>query len=227
MIPITIGGESYIIPTSWRDITYKKFCEIISLTKDDNYIQLIEVVSNIPCNTIEKLDEESLIILQKLLNFMQDFDTLNDFNIPTIDINIGKESWEKLIRCQNAMQGNDNVVCVAGEMLKVYCGKVINDIPITECFGDINYIIKQINEFFKRYERLGDYEQDEDEFQANSDRFKRFGFFASCVEISRKMGQSYETTLQMSATDIYQTLLYDFERSDYEKTLMRIKSNKK
>jgi hypothetical protein len=111
-------------------------------------------------------------------------------------------------------------------IVKLYLREVIDEKPITEVYGKVNFILNKINRFFEDYKRLGEYEEDADEFQAGVSRFERFGFFASCVELSRKMGKTYNEVLQMPAREIYQTFLYDFERADYEKTLLKIKQSK-
>lgn len=226
MTPIKIGGESYSIPTSWNDITYLKFCEIITFEqKEDNHI--LSIISGIPFTTIKNIDSESLILLENLLNFTKDLDTLNEFSFVTIDVVVGKQSWEKLEMAKQAIAKKVNYMASAGDIIKIYCGRLIYDEPITKVWGDVQYILKELNSFFERYKRLGEYEEDEDEFMANPARFARFGFMAKCIELSRSLGQSYDTTLNMSAFEVYETFLYDFERNDYEKTLMRIRANKK
>jgi len=70
---------------------------------------------------------------------------------------------------------------------------------------------------------LNDYEPDGDEEEAGIAIFAGFGFFPTVVSLSRQMSCNYDDVLEMSAEEIYMTLLLDFEQSEYQKRLMKIK----
>lgn len=74
-----------------------------------------------------------------------------------------------------------------------------------------------IEAFLKRYEALGQHEADENELNAGVDKLSVFGHFGTIVQLSRKMGQTYEYVSQMPADEVYMTLLYDMEVNEYEK----------
>lgn len=57
---------------------------------------------------------------------------------------------------------------------------------------------------------------------AGVDRLNTFGHFATIVSLSRKMGQTYEYVSKMPADEVYMTLLYDMEVSNYEKRYSEI-----
>lgn len=76
--------------------------------------------------------------------------------------------------------------------------------------------------FYERYKRLGEYEHDENELNAGVDKLSVFGHFATIVSLARKMGQTYDYISKLPADEVYMTLLYDMEVSEYEKRLQEI-----
>lgn len=229
MITIKIADKDYQVRTSWKDVTYSNFCDIISFEDEKDTYGFISVVSGIECNTLKNIDDESLLTIKNLISFVEDYSFLEKFNFVDADLskfNIGNHSWYKLEKAKREITKHKKVHCAMGAIIKIYLGEVINDKPIHKAWGKINFFLKNINDFYEKYKRLSDYEHEDDEILARVNRFERFGFFASCVELARKMGKSYDEVLNMKATEIYETFLYDFERADYEKTLYRIKSNK-
>lgn len=77
--------------------------------------------------------------------------------------------------------------------------------------------------FFERYKRLSEYEPSDEELEAGVEVFGNFGFFNTVVTLSRKMSCSYEQVLNMSADEVYMTLLLDFETAEYEKRLTEVR----
>ena len=62
---------------------------------------------------------------------------------------------------------------------------------------------------------------------AGNEIFQSFGSFPTVVNLSRQMGQTYDFIVNMTADEVYMTLLYDFEVSQYEKRLYEIKKTTK
>lgn len=226
MITLTIENKEYNVPTTWMDVDYDLFCRIISFKEEEKLSEFVSLVSGIPCSTIENLDTESFLMIESLITFVEDYSFLEKFNVVKegVSFDPGKDTWWKLEKAKQALQKHSKPIFAMAEVIKIYFNKDILKAPIYLIWGEINYIQSQINKFFEDYKRLGEYEEDEHEFMANVKRFERFGFFCSCVELSRKMGKTYNEVLNMQAREIYQTFLYDFERSDYEKTLFRLKN---
>lgn len=225
---ILIGNDSFNFPTSWNDITFDRYCIIVNSDVKDG-IELLNVISGIPCDTLKKLDIGSIEMLLNLITFAQDFSLFEKLKIASAEVekfNVGNHTWHKLEKCKQVIKKHKHFICSAGEIIKIYFEKDISGVAITECWADINMILSNINEFFEKYKRLSEYEETAEEFQAGVNRFEKFGFFSQCVELSRKMGKTYDEVLQMSATQVYQTFLYDFEKSEYEKNLFRIRNGK-
>lgn len=228
MIQLTVAGSSYSVPTSWRDITYKTYCDIIKFEGSNN--DFIALLSGIPSTTLQNVDEKSMLMLSELLIFTTDrsfLDRLNYIPENLEQFSIAREEWNKLEKAKQEIQRHKHYICAAAGIIKIYFGKDITNEPIYKVWGQINFVLSEINKFFEKYKRLSEHEEDADEFQANVKRFEQFGFFAQCVELSRKMGVSYDQVLKMSAGQVYQTFLYDFEKADYEKALYKIRSSRK
>lgn len=224
MLKIIISDKDYKVPTSWKDITYDRYCEIINFVGTDP-IEFISVVSGIPCSTLKNTDVESIGIMTNLFTFVSDVSLLHAFSSYKDGLKIGKQSWHKLERAKNEIKRHKHYLCSAKGIIKIYLDKDIGSESIIKVWGEVNYYLKEINLFFEKYKRLSESdEEDPDEFMAGVKRFEQFGFFAQCVELSRKMGKTYDEVLSMSASQIYETFLYDFEKSDYEKKLYKLKS---
>lgn len=227
MVIVNIKGKPYKINTSWKDLTYKQFKEIVGFDKENDHDEFFSIASGLPYTTIKVLSQESYIAILNLITFVNDFEILEAYNISPLDFkefNIGSQSWHKLEKAKQAIQSHKVFICSIGQVINIYTGKDISDMKLTDVWGEINFFINQINSFFENYKRLSEHEEDPDEFMANVARFEQFGFFGSCVELSRKMGKGYNEVLAMSANEIYQTFLYDFEKADYEKILKGIRS---
>lgn len=49
-----------------------------------------------------------------------------------------------------------------------------------------------------------------------------FGHFATIINLARKQGQTYQYISELPADEVYYTLLYDMEVSNYEKRYSEI-----
>lgn len=232
MITASIGGKDYEVPTSWKDISYSQYCSILNFEGSDG-VQFLSLISGIPWATLIKVDAESIGMLTQLFTFVKDYTFLEKYNymVPELEgFDVGNEKWHKLEKAKLAIKKHKHYVCAAREIFKIYFegpDSDIADMKLHIAWGRINTVLGNINSFFESYKRLNDHEEDPDEFQAGVGRFEQFGFFASCVELSRKMHRTYNEVLDMPAREVYHTFLYDFERADYEKILYRIKSKSK
>lgn len=70
---------------------------------------------------------------------------------------------------------------------------------------------------------MNEYEPSDEEVIAGSEIFQSFGSFPTVVNLARQMGQTYDFVVNMTADEVYMTLLYDFEVSQYEKRLYELK----
>lgn len=228
MIQVEIENIKYNVPTSWRDVTHRKYCELISKEKV-NGIELLSLLSDIQCNTLEKISEENLIILIDLCTFVNDTTLLEKSNVLFDDLSsfdVGNETWAKLEKAKQEIEKHPVFFCASSSLAKIYFGNDVSNSCILDVYGKCNYLLNNLNNFFERFKRLSESEPQDDEILADVDRFKKFGFFASCVELSRKMCITYNEVLSMTANEIYNTFLYDFEKADYEKRLYEIKSKR-
>lgn len=228
MLKIKIGTEQLDFPASWKDITFDRYCAIVSASIKDE-VGFLNAISGIPCDTLKNCDADSIEMLLNLSTFAQDFSLFDKLDIVPSELegfNVGSQTWFKLEKCKQAIRKQKNYICSAGEIIKVYRDKDISGVPITECWGEINFFLKQINSFFDKYKRLSEHEETAEEFQAGIKRFEQFGFMAQAIELSRKMGKTYDEVLMLSAQQVYQTFLYDFEKAEYEQKLFNLRNGK-
>lgn len=83
----------------------------------------------------------------------------------------------------------------------------------------MRFFFSSIKDFFKPYTRLNDYKPSQAEKLANVDRFKNFGDKATIFAMMDRWGKTMKEVTDMEAKLVYDILLYDFEKSMYQKDL--------
>ena len=83
------------------------------------------------------------------------------------------------------------------------------------------FFFVQINQFFERYKRLGDYQPTPAEQLADVDRFKQFGAKMTIKSLSERFCKTFAEVLAMQAEEVYEFLLMDFEENAYRRDLER------
>lgn len=77
--------------------------------------------------------------------------------------------------------------------------------------------------FFKRFERLKDYQPEPDEIEAGVNRFDIYKTFNTVKYLAREMGKTYDDILNLTAEEIYMTLIHDMDTALYMRDLRKVK----
>jgi hypothetical protein len=72
---------------------------------------------------------------------------------------------------------------------------------------------------------LNDYKPTDDEVEAGLSRLQNLSAFGTPLSLARRTNMTVEQVMQRPAEEIYMILLYDFEESEYQKRLMKIKED--
>ena len=83
----------------------------------------------------------------------------------------------------------------------------------------MRFFFSELNKFFERYKRLGDYKPSIAEELADVGRFQKFGAKATMFALMDRWGKTLDEVLAMQAQLVYDILLHDFERSMYQRDL--------
>ena len=82
----------------------------------------------------------------------------------------------------------------------------------------------QIDTFLGDFSELKEHEPTQEEVLAGIDRFERFGIFATVLELARKggLGSTADEVLIQPSRVVYNALLYDYYKSQFEREYTRI-----
>lgn len=164
------GKETKVsIASNWSEVPFSKYVELVN--KDEGKIEkVISILSGVPLEDVIQISADEFIVLTKVCIFVFDRgDLLNHVVTPEGFENwyIGDEAWQKLEQCKNAIalcneqpiigtEPNEEGVEVpaiigmtpakdsinaAAEIVKVYTGKDINDMPAPEAVGLANFFL--------------------------------------------------------------------------------------
>lgn len=124
------GKETYAVPTNWSMVKFKDFAAFhdtgISLSKKLSYQTTIpeEILSNLRCAD-----------LIRILEVIQFTEGLPEFFEPVeLKTEVGNEQYIKMEQSRRALQ-NGNQWTAAIEIVKIYTGKDISELPVTEAYG--------------------------------------------------------------------------------------------
>lgn len=219
MIEITVNGEKKMLPSSWRDITWAKYCEVLSAMKLPVH-ERMAVYTGLPVETLTALTVRAFAALCEAVDFMENHGILPELATPfSSDLNIGADTYGKIEACRQKAT-NDISPMLAGALIcDKYLGEEIKDANVLDVYNKVHVFIEKMNTFLEKYKRMNDYQPSEDEIEAGIDQLNRFGVWGTAVAYARRTNMTPEQVLERPASEIYTTLLYDFEQSEFQKRL--------
>jgi hypothetical protein len=226
--------EKTFLRASWELVTFGEFLQLTENSKIENEaertLRNISLLSGIKVDTLNQFDSASIESLKPFLSFIDNVDYL--FSMPTPEslneLNIGLETWGKLESAkQYIMIANDSLFPIVPNLLDIYYPTPnFMDMTMDKSYPIARAMITKLDQFFQKYIRLNDYKPSSDQIAAGIDKLNQYGFFATLHAISNGNPLKYDDMLNQPADVIYQTLLMDFEVSEYQKRLQE-KLNKK
>jgi hypothetical protein len=164
------GVETKVsVPSNWSEVTFDKYVELVN--GDEGKIEnVISILSGVPLLDIINISADEFIVLSKVCFFVFDrTEIINHVQTPDgfEEWNIGDESWSKLEQAKTAinlcspqpitgMVKDENDVEVltvidhtpakdsinsAKEIVKIYTGKDIGQLPVLEAIGQANFFL--------------------------------------------------------------------------------------
>jgi len=148
MIEIKIGEVTYNIKTSWNEV---KFCEYVELLKlkDKDFIEKMAVYTGIPKAILGGMKLGQFFVLMDLVAFMDEPDLINAFAIGyESKESVGEQPYWKVEKAKQLLTDNDIPLTAAAEIIKLYTGNEdgeggedINELPVIDAIGKAAFFL--------------------------------------------------------------------------------------
>lgn len=136
---VKINDTEYNLPTSWNDISMKKYIEIVK-AKDKTFAERLSVYSDIPFQVINFLSFNQIKTISDIVEFCDSFDVVNAFAQES-EIKIAEQPYWKIEKAKQLLK-DVQPVTVSVEIVDLYTsdsdgngGMDISDKPVTEVIG--------------------------------------------------------------------------------------------
>lgn len=229
------GIEVKPMAASWDEITFSQFAEIQANAKVESVFERalrnISILSGISNERLLSFPPESIEAIIPHLEFIDRIDSILAHGVPesVAAIEIGQHPWKLLEAAKQIITNSHNQIAAIPKVVELYCPELgdITNKPMPEAYPIAVTIMGKIEQFFQRYSRLNDFKPDADQKYAGIDRLSNFGFFNTMHTLAGGDPLKYDALLEQPAEIIYQTLLFDFEKAEYDKRLTEAKTKSK
>lgn len=144
---------SVSVPDSWDEVTFKQYVDLVNYDKG-TIESRISILLGISEDYINVLPSEDVLMIVPIISFTFNTEELEKSNVVPDDYKdfyIGHESWKKLEEAKqaiNALDGKD-AVNAAAKIIKIYTDQDIEDKPVTEVLGLVNFFLSSYINFTK------------------------------------------------------------------------------
>ena len=227
MIELKINDKPYSIKTEWSEFSFKEYAALFKIA-DKPLVEKISLYSGLPVAIVSQLSLEQLSFVCEAISFIEQPENALIFAEAYSDeLNIGKRTYKELEQSLIFIRNIGSPLAAIDKVVNVYYGEDISDQPLLKVLGKGQHVLNLISKFMLEFKRLNEYEPTIEELEAGVEELSKFGFFGTAVQFARKYGQTHDEILNMPAREVYTTLLYDFEQSEVEKRINKIRSRKK
>lgn len=216
---ITIDGEQYTYKTSFDEFTIDEYLSLIQylnlpiIDKVSKYTGIAEEILN-------RITLESISNIIQSVAFIEDYNVLNALAEPYSGKDVGLDSFSKLEQAKQNISSLTKVV-------SIYTGEDISGKPLLTEWHKCQFYLKSLNAFFDRFKRLNQHQYTDEELEADVEVLEGFKHYGIVFSYGKSRGMTNDEVLTLPAIEIYTELLYDFEKSEYEKRYTDIINNRK
>lgn len=213
---VTIFDTVYSFKTSFAEYKFGEYVPVIE-ARGKPFMERLSVYTSVPVEVLDKLPIEYLSSLIELVKFNEDENVLIAISEPAGNVrDVAFYSYGHFETVKQKIKGKTSAGCMA-DITEVYTSMQINEMPLTYVYNKALFYLDSLNKFFERYSRLNDHKYTDEEIEAGVENLEGFGFFGTVIKIGRERGLTNEEVLSLPAIEIMDEVLYDFERSEYEK----------
>jgi hypothetical protein len=148
MIKVKAAEKVYQVPTSWADITFEKYCQVVA-HEDKGIIERLETISSIPAEVLNQLPFSSLTSLIDVVAFSDKPEAAYAFAdvYENKDFSIGKESYDKVEEARMLLSKAEKPILAAAGIVKIYTGEDISQQPLTACLAKAGFFLAACQHF--------------------------------------------------------------------------------
>lgn len=224
MTTIIINGNEINFASNWSEVSYYNYLDIVQ-AQGLPLIERLSAYSNVDIALLNKIPIDGISRLIDLCRYMEALEVVPALVKPysNAEFNIGLETYGKFETAKNHIKKEDgNILRAAPKVWKVYFNEDLEELPITESLSKLNFIVAAFLGFMDKYKRLNDYQMSDDEIEAGFEVFESFGSFPVIKSMAEKLHKTYDEIYNLTANEVYLTLLYDFEQAEKQKNLRDI-----
>ncbi len=215
MITIKINrNKKYNIASSWNDVDAHKLLKL----KDNKPITYLDVLSDIPIEVIQNMNTKHILSLYQLCQFVDV--PPHETNIEK-EINVGENSWKQFENARDAIK-TSSIPYMTAQLSGIYFGEEIYKWDMGKLYGQSLQIYQSIALFLERYKELNDSDYNDDQLEAGVKGLETFGVGAVRYSLAKGDATKYKQIEELSAEQVYFTLLYEKALSEYQERLKKI-----
>lgn len=226
------------LKTSYSELTFGDYLKILENRNiKDVYERIKANIAIIAGLTVEEVNMFPGSHIEALTHHLKFIDNVKVLQFETIEekykINVGAEAWGKLEQVKILIQNKSdlNLLSEVPTILRIYLGdleeiKNFEQMNFMKAFNIAKHCVESLENFFKKYTRLKDFKPEIEQIQAGVNQLDQYGFFTTLHALAKGNPLNYDELLKLPADNIYQTLVLDFELSEYNKRYNKIKNKK-
>lgn len=230
-----LSTSSLQMRTSFSELLWSDFVRLCDNAKiedvEQRILENIAVLCNTDAYSIASMQEADLIKIIPFLSFIDNPEVVTNRAISeqVTNCQIATQPWKLLETAKQVIQANQDVYSLnraMPEIIKIYTNIDITNMPFNEAFPIAEYFKQQLEDFFKQFTKLNEYKPKSEQVLAGIDQLNQYGFFTTVHALCKGNPLIYDVMLNRPAIQVYQTLLYDYEVSQYMDRLNEIHNRK-
>lgn len=221
-----IDDTEYTIKERWSELTVAEYLVIASDLKP---IEKLSKFTGIPVEKVESLSCGQLAVMFGAMAWSDDYnDGLLFVRSLESKVNIGKSTYGNLEKAKLSLQKySQRPMLSVVELVKIYEGEDISELPFIENIGRGIAILEKINTFLSGFKELYEYEPTPEEIEAGVEDLNKLGSFYTVKKLSEKFGKHPDEILNWEAAIVYSFLKADAIDARISQNLQKIYQRKK
>ena len=221
MIKFKTDIKTFSIPSSWLDLKFSDYLELMTIEKPIDHVKKLTGLNDFELSSI---DLEPIL---ECLSFLKDeIDDIEPNNYVIDDIllpnDIGELSLEKKINVTDAISNNYII-----ETIRIYSNIDVSSHNCYDVFGNFNFITNQVKEILTKESELLKSSVTYEQQLAGVDEFDKLGHFNTIDNIAQKYNYTHAEVEQLPYNLVFLILLKSNISSKFEERYSKVIQNKK
>lgn len=143
MIHVKLNDKQYSFPTSWKDITFQRYVQLVCC-EEKLVWKRAAFMLGIDESLFNDMDVSQLIQLLSIIEFMDDTDFVYGIATPYVNesFNIGHDTYGKLEQAKQALsKAGKHPIKAGAEIVNIYTGEDINAMPVIEVIAKCAFFL--------------------------------------------------------------------------------------